>query len=148
LDLTLKSSSCKLFTLLESLELQSGGECFSYIPLQLGNFFCTCHFSMKHYSTNSSGNEGRSNPSEQRVLTCPHPNEGHQTAATRSNTMGGSAQTKGLWRERSDGSQLNILLNHDLKNHVINFLPTTDPYSLAPNNAAFLDSGCTTVVPS
>jgi hypothetical protein len=43
----------------------------------------------------------------------------------------------------STGSQLNSLLNHDLKNLVFNFLPTTDPYSLAPNNAAFLDSGCT-----
>ena len=34
-------------------------------------------------------------------------------------------------------------LNHDVKNHVNNFLPTTDSYSLASNNAAFLDSGCT-----
>ena len=34
-------------------------------------------------------------------------------------------------------------LNHDVKNHVYNFLPTTDSYSLASNNAAFLDSGCT-----
>jgi hypothetical protein len=57
--------------------------------------------------------------------TCTAPRDGHQTTATRANTMGGSTCGHTAWRGRSDGPQLHSSLNHDVKNHANNFLPTS-----------------------